>query len=250
MVATFEFPVLLAVLGDVVNGRVTLWRTGLTGTPVNGAFGGRNERQDGAPGNGRANDFSVVGTIAADNFYLGLWPQLRQQLGRYTGFIGVAVRRQYGAYLSSFRVQRQVHFAPAAPFAVAVFAYFPLALDEELQAGAVDQQMHRLARVAQHRQPHPQRLGPLAQRTVVEHWRTRQRQVLQAGSEALKRPQLQAVHQLERQERLDHCVSVRLRRPVWFGVLCAGENILSSIQTFTFPRLIRPALYLGQFLIR
>ena len=213
VIAAFVLPVLLAALGNVVNGRVALWRTGLTGRPVNGALDGRNERQGGAPGNGRAGDFSVVGAIAADNFYLGLWRQLRQQLGQHAGVIDVAVRHQHGAHLSGFRVQRQVHFAPAAPFAVAMLAYLPLALAKELQAGAVDQQMHRLARVAQHRQAHPQRLGPSAQRAVVGHRQTRQRQVLQAGGEALKRPQRQAVHRLERQEHLDHCVAVRLRAP-------------------------------------
>ena len=91
---------------------------------------------------------------------------LYQQLGQHAGVVHVAVRHQHGAHLPGFRVQRQVYLAPAAPFAVAVLAHFPLALAKELQPGAVHQQMHRLARLAQHRQCRPQRLGPSAQRAV------------------------------------------------------------------------------------
>ncbi len=44
---------MVAALGDVVNGRVALWRPGLAGRPMYGALNGRDERQGGASGNGR-----------------------------------------------------------------------------------------------------------------------------------------------------------------------------------------------------
>ena len=175
MVAAFVLSVRLAALGNVVNGRVALRRSGLAGGPVEGALDGRDERQCAACGNGRAACFAVVGAIAADYFHFRLQGQLRQQLGQDAGIIDVAMRHQDSAYLARFRVQRQMYFAPAAPLAVAVLAHFPFALAEELQDRAVHQQMQRLARVAQHWQCHPQRLGSSAQCAVVGHRQTRHR---------------------------------------------------------------------------
>lgn len=134
MVAALVLPVLLAALGDAVNGRIALWRSGLAGGPVDGAFDGRDERQGAAPGYGRAGRFAVVGAIAANYFHFRLRGQLLEQLGQDAGIIDVAMRHQDSAYLAHFRIQRQMHFTPAAPLAVAVLVHFPFALAKEQRA--------------------------------------------------------------------------------------------------------------------
>src|SRR5450830_964442 len=123
------------------NGLVALRRARTGLLPVAGVLARRDHRRRLAFGDGVQAASRVVSAISADAFDGLVERDLGQQLGQHRCISDGVGGHLDGAYFQRLRIDAQMDLAPFTPVLGAMLLALPFALAEELDAGAVHQQL-------------------------------------------------------------------------------------------------------------
>lgn len=144
----------------------------------------------------------VIGAVGGDGANLFAFGNLVEQLWQDRTVTIAAGGELHGADVRSAGVHGQMDLAPLAPALNTVLARLPFAITEELEPGAVDEQVQGAIGAAIGDLDY-ERLLPSAQSRVVRHSPVQARQRQQAGHHAGRLPQRQLEQDLDRQTELD-----------------------------------------------
>lgn len=144
----------------------------------------------------------VIGAIPADAGQGFVRRYLSQQVGQHGGISHAVVGHFDGPYLQGLRIDAQMHLAPLPTVLGTVLFALPFIFAQELDAGAVHQQVQR-AGAGSVGQLHPQRLLAPTHGAVVGHPPAQVCHAQQALHKAQALAQCQAEQALDAQTKLD-----------------------------------------------
>ncbi len=182
----------------------------------------------------RMASLGVIGAVRADagNRLIGRY--LAQQLGQHGRIAHAVVGHFDGPDLQRARVNAQMHLAPLTPVLGSVFLALPLAFAQELDAGAVNQQVQRRG-AGPVGQLHAQAFLTPAHGAEVGHFPVQTRQAQQAFNRAQTLAQSQAEQAFDAQAELDRGVREYLLAPP----LATGRGV--PLHVFVQPDRERPS---------
>lgn len=180
--------------------------------PRSAILSDRNNRRAAARDDGAVAAAGVVGAVRGNGAGVFVVRDLAQQV-RQDGAIAFPARGELDrADVGGGRIHRQMHLAPLASSLHTMIPGLPLAIAEELDAGAVHQQVQRPASTAIG-DLHLQGLLPAAQGRVVRNGPVQPGQAQQAGDHSCGLPERQLEQHLDRQAELDRRVRKDGRTP-------------------------------------
>ena len=188
----------------------------------------------------RMASLGVVGAVGADAGQRFIGWYLSQQLGQHgrtTCAVFYAVVGDLdGSNLQRVGINAQVHLAPLPPVLGPMLLAFPFTFAQELDPGAVDQQV-QWGGAGLVGQLHPQRLLASAHGTKVGHAPVQARQAQQTFNCTQALAQGQVEQTLDAQVELDGC----LREDPLTSSLAAGQGV--PLHVFVQPNRQRPSSF-------
>jgi len=159
----------------------------------------------------------VIGAVGGDGANLFAFGNLVEQLWQDRTVTIAAGGELHCADVRSGRVHGQMDLAPLASAPNTVLARLPFAIAEELDPGAVDEQVQGAIGTAIG-DLDGERLLPSAQCRVIRHSPVQARHLQQAGNHPSRLPQRQFEQDLDRQAELDRGIREH-RRAAWAPVM-------------------------------